>query len=371
MIENMLTTYIDNYHGPILIYDLDKISKKMKFLANVCRNSPVKMLFTVKSFPCREIIELAYKIMPGFEISNINEYKLLPHDIKNTILSISDPTGQLNVNFPKEISQTNICYLNMDYIDKNQFYSMNFQPNVYYGARVSHTSLMDCSKSYVTESRFGNSIVKLEQLKNIVFAGKIKGLHVHNGSEENTLDDYLTMADQIFYTLKKENIKLSFVNLGGGLHRLTEREIEELIQRLTPSFMEHNLIGFFEPGQSVVRHAGFALGKILSIKQFSPQKYHLVLDLSNECHLKWSEPILLNKGKLHHPIDAQQQLTVFIGGPTCFEHDCIGVFKIDPVDGKLPFKLNEVLAFSNINGYSTAWNIAFNGINKAHVAFIY
>ncbi|MGD0466647.1 MAG: hypothetical protein ABSA84_08130 [Gammaproteobacteria bacterium] len=367
MVETILAPYINNYQKPILIYDLGQISKKMNFLTNICRDSPIKMLFTVKSFPCREVIDLAYEIMPGFEISNINEYQLLPKDIHDVILSINDPTGQLNASIPIELSQKNTCYLHMDVIDEDKLLSFNFRPKIHYGARVSHTSLIG-SKSYVKESRFGSSIIKLAKHKKFFFNGKLTGLHVHNGSEENTIDDYLIMADQIVYFLKKENIKISFVNLGGGLHLLTEKEIEELIQRLTPSFIDHNLQGFFEPGQSVVRHAGYALGKILSIKQFSQEKYHLVLDLSNECHIKWSDPVLLNKGQLDS-LDSPQKLTVFIGGPTCFEHDCLGILKVDPVDGKLPFKLNEILTFGNINGYAAAWNMAFNGISKASLAF--
>ncbi len=368
MTKNILSTYINNYQNPILIYDLEQINKKMKFLTDICQDSPIKILFTVKSFPYREIIDLAYKLMPGFEISNLNEYNLLPKGLKDIILSISDPTGQLNTNVPIELFQKNTCYLNFDEINENQILSFNFKPEINYGARVSHTSLIDCSKSEVKESRFGNSIHKLVQLKNTIFTKKIKGLHLHNGSEENTLDDYLMMADKIFYTLKKENIKISFLNLGGGLHRLTDKELEELIQKLTPSFMDHNLHGFFEPGNCIVRHAGYALGKILSIKQFSQEKYHLVLDLSNECHLKWAEPILLNKETLQ-ALDSKQGLTVFIGGPNCFEHDCLGIIKVDPIDGKLPFKLNEILAFGNINGYAAAWNTSFNGINKATIAF--
>ena len=373
MSHTNITSYINNYQKPTLIYDLNKISKKMQFLANICQNSPVKMLFTVKSFPYREVIDLAYEIMPGFEISNLNEYQLLPNNIKNVIVSINDPTGKINSSIPSALSEKNTCYVNMDVIDDDKLAGFNFQPNIYYGARVSHTSLFDNNKSYVTESRFGSSIVKLEH-KNIFFAGKINGLHLHNGSEENTLDDYLMMADKILYTVKKENIKISFMNLGGGLHRLTDRELEELVQRLTPLFIDNNINGFFEPGQCIAKHAGYALGKILAIKQFSPNKYHLISDLSSECHLKWSDPILLNKGKLY-PMDSEdlsdspKKITVFIGGPTCFEHDCLGMFKIDPVDGKLPFKLNETIVFGNINGYAAAWNMTFNGISKASVAF--
>ena len=243
MSHTNITSYINNYQKPTLIYDLNKISKKMQFLANICQNSPVKMLFTVKSFPYREVIDLAYEIMPGFEISNLNEYQLLPNNIKNVIVSINDPTGKINSSIPSALSEKNTCYVHMDVIDDDKLAGFNFQPNIYYGARVSHTSLFDNNKSYVTESRFGSSIVKLEH-KNIFFAGKINGLHLHNGSEENTLDDYLMMADKILYTVKKENIKISFVNLGGGLHILTDREIEELIQRLTPSFMDNNINGY-------------------------------------------------------------------------------------------------------------------------------
>lgn len=369
MINNILTKHINNYQKPMLIYDMVEIRRKMKFLTNICKNSPIKMLFTVKSFPYKEVIDLAKDIMFGFEISNLNEYQLLPKNIKDMVVSVNDPTGQLNSTMPIEILEKNTCYINMDFIDEDNISMFNFQPQINYGARISHTSVLEvCDNSYVKESRFGNQIVKLEQLKDTIFSEKLKGLHFHNGSEENTVDDYLMMVNKILYTLKKESIKISFINLGGGLHKLTEKELENLIQNLTPLFLEHKLDGFFEPGQCISRNSGYALGKILSIKQISADKYYLLLDLSNECHLKWSDPVLLNKGTLYSS-DEQQKLTVFIGGPTCFEHDCLGIFKVDQANGKLPFKLNEVLAFSNITGYSAAWNMAFNGINKADIVF--
>ena len=88
----------------------------MKFLANVCRDSPIKMLFTVKSFPCREIIKLDYKIMPGFEISNLNEYQLLPNNIKNVIVSINDPTGKINSNKCRKKKHNGINFHRSDFI---------------------------------------------------------------------------------------------------------------------------------------------------------------------------------------------------------------------------------------------------------------
>jgi len=367
-----LTSIIDNYKKPTLIYDLNLIENKMRFLKEICENTPIKMLFTIKSFPFQEIISLAHQIMPGFEISNLNEYQLLPKNLTNSIVSVNDPTGSVNTKIPNELMDHNRCYIHLDKLDRDEIFPYENKANVSYGTRVSHSSLIDCQNSYVTESRFGTSITDFNELKYLFSNHKIKGLHLHNGSEKNTMDDYLTMVDALLYTIKKEQIPISFINLGGGIHYLNQKELTFLVQELSKRFTPLNIQGFFEPGRYVAEHCGYALGKIMSIKQLNPKKYCLLLDLSNECHLKWSEQLILmnkNQPALGAP-SAKDAIQVFIGGSTCFEHDCLGIFNISPIDGKLPFQPNEILTFGNINGYSAAWNIAFNGIDKADLVFI-
>ena len=66
---------------------------------------------------------------------------------------------------------------------------------------------------------------------------KITGINLHNGSEKNTLATYLHMFDELLFNLQKNDIPINHINLGGGLHNLTTKDLSYLINYLDKSYL--------------------------------------------------------------------------------------------------------------------------------------
>ena len=154
-------------------------------------------------------------------------------------------------------------------------------------------------------------------------------------------------------------------------YKLSDQALDELMRCIQKKNAHKKVRVFFEPGHILSQQASYALGKILSIKEMYGH-YYLTLDLSRKCHLKWSDPRCFS---LEPPLQTEEYLEVaptkiHFGSPTCFEHDHIQTLEMPVLNQVLPFKEGEIIVFSHVNGYSTAWNTAFNGIPKAKVLYL-
>ncbi len=188
---------------------------------------------------------------------------------------------------------------------------------------------------------------------------------MHHSSEVNTPSTYLALARDSLHLARALDLKLDYLDLGGGIHTLTDRGLTELLQALralTPA--ETTLV--FEPGRYLTRDCGYAIGRIEAVTP-RPDRVDCTLDLSAECHLRWSHARLI--APLIETSDAPLRLRCF--GSTCYEGDLIGDFRFAaPSHPHLPFARGDLLLFSNVSSYSEAWNTSFNGIEKARVVLL-
>jgi diaminopimelate decarboxylase len=234
------------------------------------------------------------------------------------------------------------------------------------GIRIKQDQDEYFTEDRLTTSRFG---YKENSLENIEMRQCVRSMHTHNGSEQNSFEYYINILKYLIKLKNNYFPNTKYINLGGGLHSLTNEAIEELAIKLTPLAKEYEIAILFEPGRYLYRGSGLAIGKILGIKKETNKHYSLVTDLSSECHLKWSTPRLI--GSVGYVFTQKQkrigEITVTIRGPTCYENDIIGEYKTFLTADGFPFQLNDLILFGGINGYSAAWTTEFNGIPKAIV----
>lgn len=352
------------YKGPVLLYSKALLREKLNFFGKFAKEKNVNFLFTVKSFPNKMVLNIANKCLCGFDVSNINEYNLLPQNIENQIIVINNPTSY-SKDIDGYLKNGNDIIFNLDnikYID-DLMKNVGNSRKITLGMRLSHTDLdIDLNKYPHGNgaSRFGEPLSKLPEFYKKV--NRAISVHLHNGSEENTAEFYIMAAKSILNTCKKNNVELKYINFGGGLHNLSEFEIENLVNNLR-SFIPNNITILFEPGNVLSKDCGFALSKIMSIKKING-KFVVFMDASYECNFKWSDP---------KPLDFKEDLNgvdVVFYGPTCYEDDFMMNIKIHSINGKLPFKEGDILTFTQIFGYCFAWNTSFNGVSKAYVKFV-
>lgn len=91
-----------------IIVDLSIVESNIKRIVNNCEN--ISFIYPVKCINNEKIIQLMNKYNFGFDLSNMNEYKLVSKYINNnTILSFSSPKSEYI--FSDDVFQNSIIFL--------------------------------------------------------------------------------------------------------------------------------------------------------------------------------------------------------------------------------------------------------------------
>ena len=112
----------------------------------------------------------------------------------------------------------------------------------------------------------------------------ICGLHIHIGSQITESAPYVAAISKIvkFITrLKKRGIDLEYLNIGGGLGIIYDRETPQTAQRFArrvlPLLRKTGLKIILEPGRFIVGNAGILVTKVLYVKS-TPRKKFVIVD---------------------------------------------------------------------------------------------
>jgi len=113
---------------------------------------------------------------------------------------------------------------------------------------------------------------------------RFNGLHIHIGSQIIQAQPYLQAIKKILkfiQKLKKEAIQIEYLNIGGGLGIIYNKEkpqtAEEFAQKVIPLLKDAGLKIILEPGRFIAGNAGILVTKILYIKK-TPLKNFVITD---------------------------------------------------------------------------------------------
>ena len=355
---------------PALIFDITAIENRMRWLSEAGRNFRVSPLFAVKSCTDTRVLDLAHRYLSGFDISNLEEYSLLPNQLQGRLVSLTSPalTDARN----EFRSKGNELLVTVDSQSQLDRHLSQDEPGDYV-LRVQGPELLGevrpLDPAYYPVSRFGFS---LEEVKRLLAAPWMKntlpvGFHVHHGSEVNRLSTYTAITDELKKLAGALNRPLKYLNLGGGWHSLEKHEICDAMKHARALFPEPcNVV--FEPGRWFSTNAGYAVGTIVNFSR-SGDIVRCTLDLSGKSHLHWSTPRLL------HFFDpsCEKGAVVQFYGPSCYESDFIGKYIVPyatDVIRDAGLVCGNQVVFGNISTYSVEWNTSFNGIPKVSVEWI-
>jgi diaminopimelate decarboxylase len=372
-IEDVSRDEWERYEAPVLLYDIARIRANISELAAACAGNPGHMLFAVKSFPAARILVMAYEIGMGFEVSAEQEYQMLPSDLSGRIVSLNSPFPLSSDRF---LWAGNLLQNQQNSLAEAKRYKAS--DRCHPGLRLNHQTLpIDPTLICIQErpSRFGITWQSFLESAPLFREGVVSGVHLHNGSEQNSAGFYLAALRTILEAAAQFRIPLDYVNLGGGYHSIPQPELVQLLTEL------HRIAGdvplFIEPGHILCRDAGFLLCQVRSIRDLGGERYFVNLDASYDCHTRWSYPSWTNLAncaitKMPYqriPDPEPGYILLILTGATCHEKDQLGVFRMVRDGTTLPIKPNDPILLSNINGYSFAWNTEFNGVPKAKVRF--
>ena len=111
----------------------------------------------------------------------------------------------------------------------------------------------------------------------------ISGLHIHIGSQITDSAPYiaaLTKVSRFIEQLKKENIQLGYLNIGGGLGIIYDDEKPQTAlhyaQKVLPLLQKTGLKIIMEPGRFIVGQSGILVTKVLYVKRTPIKKFVIV-----------------------------------------------------------------------------------------------
>jgi len=303
------------YKTPLYVYYKDLIEENVKkYYSAFKRYKKFKLLYAYKANTNIAICEMLHKLGLGADVVSGGELyiaRLLglnPEEVIFTSNAKSDEEliDAINFNCVINIDSFDEIYCIEELLKKNNNTNTK-KPNISFRINPSvnpHTH--DKIATGVKESKFGIPIeeafdaYKIAKEKNF----NIVGIHTHIGSQINETEPFIEASEKIMdvvYDLKKLEIKLKFIDLGGGLgidyfHTEDEKEDEKediqnpkkevnqydpkyLAEAILPVIEEKSLKLkytpelWLEPGRSIVGNAGVLLTKVVSIKKTPYKKF--------------------------------------------------------------------------------------------------
>ena len=196
---------------------------------------------------------------------------------------------------------------------------------------------------------------KASKLSNV----KIIGIDFHIGSQITSIEPYIDSINsikQLIESLKKENIIISHVDVGGGLGICYENETiinkSEYIKIVTDELSKLNLDIIFEPGRSIVGNCGLLLTQVQYIKK-GQSKNFMIVDASMSELIR--PPLYDAYHKISPVVKSNEEYSLYdVVGPVCESADFLGK------DRELNSKETELLVIEDVGAYGSVLSSNYN-----------
>ncbi|MDD5518074.1 MAG: diaminopimelate decarboxylase [Candidatus Omnitrophica bacterium] len=144
---------------------------------------------------------------------------------------------------------------------------------------------------YITTGKLTNKFgIDFKTAKKIILLARgfshvrIAGLHIHIGSQITVPEPFAAAIAKVLrfiVELRKEGIGLEYLNIGGGLGIIYDKEIPQTAAkfagRVLPSLKKSGLKIIMEPGRFIAGNAGILVAKALYVK-YTPKKKFIIVD---------------------------------------------------------------------------------------------
>lgn len=351
---------------PCLVLDLDAI--KEKFLEFKRELPQTKIYYAVKANPAPEILRLLVALGSYFDAASVAEIKLC-------LAAGAEPTHISYGNTIKKERDIEIAYgLGVRLFT---FDSLDELEKIAYVAPHSNVIcriLCECvGAQWPLSRKFGCVPQEAAELLSIAKQHRLNpiGISFHVGSQQMDIsawDNALAETAMIFEQLKKENIDLSVVNMGGGFPTKYLQDVptlenygQAIYSSLRKHFGENMPESIIEPGRGLVGHAGIIQAEVVLIskKQKTEQVSWVYLDIG-----KFSGLTETTDEAIRYPIitlrDGDETMPCIVAGPTCDSVDVL--YEKHPYPLPKSLSIGDKVWLLGAGAYTTTYSsVAFNG----------
>ncbi len=362
-----INNIVKKNNTPFYLYSENQIiNNYLKFTKNFKKTNPI-ICFAAKSNSNVAILRILAKLGAGADVVSGGELlKALKAGIKTTKIvfsGVGKTEEELKIAIKKKILLIN-CESESEAKLVNKI-AKKLKRRVSIGFRLNPNIDAKTHKNISTgkaENKFGLSIKNFKSFirvlsiyKNI----KLDALSVHIGSQILTDAPYKKTLNVMSKLIKELNLKLKFVDLGGGFginysgkdKTLNLNKYSSLVYNFSKKL---NCKIIFEPGRTIVGDTGVLLSKIQYIKKGAKKKF-IILDVGMNDFMR---PALYDAKHTIIPVSKVKSkakgLIEFVG-PICESTCKFGIYK-----NYQNIKENDYVAITNVGAYGSSLSSNYN-----------
>lgn len=192
----------------------------------------------------------------------------------------------------------------------------------------------------------------------------IKGIDCHIGSQITELKPFVDALDRVLSLvdqLKKNNIHLSHIDIGGGIGICYQDEsppdFEIYTKEILNKIKDLNIKIIFEPGRALVGNAGVLLSKVEYLKQ-NDIKHFAIIDAAMNDLMRPTLYDAYHEIKVVCEHDAKPQ-SFDVVGPVCESGDFIAKNRL------LKLKENDLICIMSAGAYGMSMSSNYNSRGRA------
>jgi len=352
---------------PFYLYSEKQIKENYLNFAKIFKNVNPLICFAAKANTNLTVMRMLGKLGAGADVVSGGELlKALKAGIKpNKIVfsGVGKTEEELKLAVKKKILLINVESeseaILIDKIGKkiNRVISIGFRinPNIDAKTHKKISTGKAENKFGVSIKNFSSFYKKITQFKNL----KIDAVSVHIGSQILSDTPYKKTLDVLLRVIKDLNIKLKYVDLGGGFGIKYEKKDKKInlnnYSKLVDNFQKKlNCSIIFEPGRSLVGNTGILVSKIQYIKK-GLNKNFIIIDAGMNDFMR---PALYDASHNIVPViktNKKNLEAIEFVGPVC-ETSC----KFIQYKKYQKIKEGDFVAITNVGAYGSSLSSNYN-----------
>jgi diaminopimelate decarboxylase len=270
----------EQFGTPLYVYDAAVIVRQIKRLKDAyAAADDVRLKYAAKALTNVSILKLMNKHGVGLEAVSLGEV-FLARQAGYTPAEITfTPSGVDFGEIEEGVAQG--VAINIDNLSTLRKFGEKYKGNYPCGIRLNPNIMAGGNIKISTghsNSKFGISVLQLPEIQALIKEHniRIRGLHIHTGSDIKETEAFLKTAEVLFETAKHFS-DLEFIDFGSGF-KVAYKEgdvvtnVEDLGARLTKAFNEfctqygRKLELWLEPGKFLVSESGTLLTHVNVVK---------------------------------------------------------------------------------------------------------